>query len=154
VIALRLFNHIGPGQRPGFALPDFARQIARIEAGLQPPRLLVGNLSARRDFLDVRDVAHAYLAAILSGRPGATYNVGSGEARSVRAVLDLLLTHARVPIEVAVDPARLRPVDIPLLLADARTFQSATGWRPMLPLDQTAADIVADWRARIAAGEG
>lgn len=153
VIALRLFNHIGPGQQPGFALPDFARQIARIEAGHQPPRLLVGNLAARRDFLDVRDVAHAYLAAIAHGRPGAVYNVGSGEARSVRAVLDLLLTRARVPIAVEVDPARLRPVDIPLLLADARAFQHATGWRPALSLDRTAADILADWRARVATDE-
>jgi GDP-4-dehydro-6-deoxy-D-mannose reductase len=153
VVALRLFNHIGPGQRPGFALPDFARQIARCEAGLQPPNLLVGNLAARRDFLDVRDVAHAYLAAIAGGRPGAVYNVGSGEAHSVRAVLDLLLAQARVPIEVAVDPSRLRPVDIPLLLADTRAFQTATSWRPALPLDETAAAILADWRTRVARDE-
>jgi GDP-4-dehydro-6-deoxy-D-mannose reductase len=149
VVALRAFNHIGPGQRPGFALPDFARQIVRIERGQQAPRLSVGNLAARRDFLDVRDVARAYLAAIERGQPGAVYNVGSGQAHAVRDVLDLLLANAQGAIQVEVDPARLRPVDIPLLLADARAFRAATGWRPTLPLAATARAILDDWRQRL-----
>jgi GDP-4-dehydro-6-deoxy-D-mannose reductase len=153
VVRLRLFNHIGPGQRAGFALTDFARQIAAIEAGRQPPVVRVGNLAARRDFLDVRDVAGAYLAAIERGRPGAVYNVGSGRALSIRAVLDLLLARARVAVAVEHDPARARPADIPLLLADASRFRAATGWRPVIPIERSVADILDDWRARVARGE-
>jgi GDP-4-dehydro-6-deoxy-D-mannose reductase len=153
VVRLRLFNHIGPGQRPGFVLTDFARQIARIEAGTQPPRLLVGNLAARRDFLDVRDVARAYLLAIERGRPGAVYNVGSGQARSIQEVLDALLAHSNAQIAVEHDPARARPADIPLLLADAGAFRAATGWRPEIPFERSVVDILDDWRQRVARGD-
>jgi GDP-4-dehydro-6-deoxy-D-mannose reductase len=153
VVRLRLFNHIGPGQRPGFVLTDFARQIARIEAGIQPPRMLVGNLAARRDFLDVRDVARAYLLAIERGRPGAAYNVGSGQARSIKEVLDALLAHSNARIEVEHDPARARPADIPLLLADAGAFRAATGWRPAIPFERSVVDILDDWRRRVARGD-
>jgi GDP-4-dehydro-6-deoxy-D-mannose reductase len=153
IVRLRLFNHIGPGQRPGFVLADFARQIARIEAGLQPPRMLVGNLAARRDFLDVRDVARAYLLAIERGRPGAAYNVGSGQARSIQEVLDRLLRLSNARIEVERDPTRARPADIPLLLADAGALRAATGWRPEIPFERSVADILADWRRRVARGD-
>lgn len=153
VVRLRLFNHIGPGQRAGFALTDFARQIAAIEAGRQPPVVRVGNLAAQRDFLDVRDVAGAYLAAIERARPGAVYNVGSGQALSIRAMLDLLLAQARVTVMVEYDPARARPADIPLLLADASRFRAATGWQPTIPIERSLADILDDWRARVARGE-
>ena len=149
VVRLRLFNHIGPGQRPDFALPSFARQIALIEAGRQPPILKVGNLAAERDFLDVRDVAHAYQAAILHGRPGAVYNVGSGRAHRLRDVLDLLLAQTTATIQVEPDPARWRPADIPRLVADAGAFQAATGWRPTIPLDKTLAAILDDWRQQV-----
>lgn len=148
VVRLRLFNHIGPGQRPDFAIPSFARQIARIEAGRQPPVLQVGNLAAGRDFLDVRDVARAYLLAILRARPGAVYNVGSGRAVAVREVLDLLLARTPAAITVEPNPALLRAADIPRLLADASAFRAATGWAPIIPLEQTVADILDDWRAR------
>ena len=148
VVRLRLFNHIGPGQRPDFAIPNFARQIAHIEAGRQQPVLQVGNLAAARDFLDVRDVARAYLLTILHGRPGAVYNVGSGRAVTVRAVLELLLARTTAAIRVELDPARMRPADIPRLLADGGAFRAATGWAPTIPLDRTVADILNDWRAR------
>jgi GDP-4-dehydro-6-deoxy-D-mannose reductase len=151
VVRLRLFNQIGPGQAPDFAIPGFARQIARIEAGQQEPVLSVGNLAARRDFLDVRDVARAYLLAIQRARPGAVYNIGSGQAHAVRDVLDQLLARTTVPIEVRPDPARYRAVDLPLLLADAGRFRVATGWRPTIPLATTAADILAEWRQRVRA---
>jgi GDP-4-dehydro-6-deoxy-D-mannose reductase len=146
IVRLRLFNHIGPGQRPQFAIASFARQIAQIEAGQQPPVLSVGNLAARRDFLDVRDVARAYLVAIQQARPGSVYNVGRGRAYSIRAMLDMLLAQTTASIQVEYDPARARPADIPLLLADASAFQAATGWAPVIPLDRTLADILAAWR--------
>jgi GDP-4-dehydro-6-deoxy-D-mannose reductase len=116
--------------------------------GLQEPVLHVGNLEARRDFLDVRDVARAYLLAIQRARPGTVYNVGSGTTHSVRDVLDQLLAHTSTPIEVRYDPARGRPADLPLLLADATRFRVATGWRPTIPLATTTADILAEWRQR------
>jgi GDP-4-dehydro-6-deoxy-D-mannose reductase len=153
VVRLRLFNHIGPGQRAEFAIPSFARQIARIERGRQAPVLSVGNLAARRDFLDVRDVARAYLLAILRGRPGAVYNLGSGRAYAIEEILGMLLDGARRAIRVEVDPARWRPADIPVLTADASAFRAATGWSPSIPLDRTVADILEDWRRRVAAEE-
>ena len=149
-IRARPFNHIGPRQDARFAVSSFARQIARIEAGLQPPALHVGNLEARRDFTDVRDMARAYALAAERAAPGEAYNIGSGRATSLREIVDTLLAHSNAPIEVIVDPARFRPVDIPEVVCDATRFRAATGWQPAIPLDQTLRDILDDWRGRVA----
>ncbi|MBC8076895.1 MAG: GDP-mannose 4,6-dehydratase [Chloroflexales bacterium] len=148
-IRARSFNHIGPRQDARFAVASFARQIARIEAGLQPPTLHVGNLTARRDFTDVRDMVRAYALAVEHGVPGEAYNIGSGQAVSLHAIVDTLLAQSRAAVEVVVDPARFRPVDIPEVVCDATRFRAATGWRPTISLDQTLRDILDDWRERV-----
>lgn len=147
VIVTRSFNHIGPLQAPSFAAPGFARQLARIEAGLAPPTMLVGNLEARRDLSDVRDTVRAYRALMASGRAGQSYNVCSGTAISMQQLLDGLRAHVRIPVTVAQDPARMRPADTPLVLGDRARLTDDTGWQPAFTLDATLADLVEFWRA-------
>lgn len=142
----RAFNHFGPRQDPGFSTSGFARQIASIEAGLQPPELAVGNLDARRDLTDVRDTVRAYCAVAERGESGRAYNVCSGHAVAIRGVLDILVARARVPVRVQVDPARFRPNDVPLLLGDASRLRNELGWVPKIPLEQTLDDILQYWR--------
>ena len=149
VVRTRSFTHFGPGQDPSYAASSFARQIARIEAGAAEPTLRVGDLGARRDLLDVRDTARAYRALMRRGVPGAVYNVCSGSARSMRDVLAELLALARVPVEVRVDPARLRPGDNPVLLGDRGRITAEVGWEPRIALDRALRDLLDDWRARL-----
>jgi GDP-4-dehydro-6-deoxy-D-mannose reductase len=146
VIRLRLFNHTGPRHPEMFVASSFARQIARIERGLQEPVLEVGNLDARRDFVDVRDVARAYRLAAQRELSGDVFNVCSGHAVSVRHILDLLVGLARREVTVRPDPERMRPADIPLLIGDPRRFREATGWVPAIPIEQTLADLLDWWR--------
>ncbi|MDQ5825454.1 MAG: GDP-mannose 4,6-dehydratase [Chloroflexota bacterium] len=150
-IRVRAFNHIGPGQSENFVAAAFARQVARIEAGLQEPVLDVGNLEAERDFTDVRDMVRAYLLAITRGEPGEVYNIGSGKAHTIQSVLDTFLSGSKVPVEVRQDPARMRPSDIPVLVCDATRFNQRTGWAPQIPLEQTLRDILDYWRERVRA---
>ncbi len=154
VVVTRSFNHIGPLQSPAFAAPAFARQLARIEAGLMPPTLLVGNLEALRDLSDVRDIVRAYRALMTCGRAGVCYNVCSGAAVSMQTVLDGLRAHVRVPVTVAQDPARMRPADTPIVLGDRSRLTADTGWQPDYSLSTTLADLVEYWRgeARSEAG--
>jgi GDP-4-dehydro-6-deoxy-D-mannose reductase len=154
-IRLRLFNHTGPGQREAFVVPRFAAQIARIEAGLQPPILRVGNLDAVRDFLDVRDVAAAYALAVLRAAdlpPGVILNIASGVPRSVRSVLDGLLALTSVAIECQTDAARLRPSDTPIYLGDAALARRLLGWQPCHDIAATLESVLAYWRSAIGAG--
>lgn len=148
-VRLRLFPHTGPRRPPQFALSSFARQIARIERGLEPPVLAVGNLEAVRDFTDVRDVARAYRLAAAKGRPGAAYNVGSGRGVSIRGALEILLGLSHAEIEVTVDPARLRAADVEALVADVSSFTADTGWRPEIPLERTLGDLLDWWREQL-----
>jgi GDP-4-dehydro-6-deoxy-D-mannose reductase len=146
VIVTRSFNHTGPGQRPDFFAPSVARQIALIERGELDPVIRVGNLDATRDFTDVRDVVSAYVALMEAGTPGEVYNVGSGTARSMRSVLEALVSRARLPVTIEIDPSRLRPNDAPSLLADTGRLRAATGWTPLIGFDQMLDDLLAYWR--------
>lgn len=148
-IRVRSFNHIGPGQRPGFVVPDFAQQIAAIEAGQSPPVMRVGNLAARRDFTDVRDVVRAYHLLIAQGEPGEVYNIGSGQSHAIQEVLDTLLSLSKVEIAVEPDPARMRPSDVPDVVCDAGKLRRQTGWRPAIPFEQSLADVLDYWRERV-----
>jgi GDP-4-dehydro-6-deoxy-D-mannose reductase len=152
-VRLRLFNHIGPRQTDAYVAPSFAHQIARIEAGLQEPVIKVGNLDVGRDFTDVRDVVEAYRLAAVVGEPGAVYNIGTGEAVSIGDLLATLLELSTTTITVEPDPARMRPVDVPIIACDARRFQTQTGWQPRIPLPQSLEDILNDWRGRVRSGE-
>jgi GDP-4-dehydro-6-deoxy-D-mannose reductase len=149
VVRMRPFNHTGPGQSEAFVVPAFAMQIARIEAGLLPPIISVGNLDAERDFLDVRDVARAYALAVRNGddlEAGVILNLASGIPRRVGDILDHLLRLARVKITVQTDPARLRPSDLPRIIGDARRARMRLGWAPEHQFEQTLADMLDDCR--------
>jgi GDP-4-dehydro-6-deoxy-D-mannose reductase len=149
VVIARPFNHAGPRQSPAFAVASFARQIARIEAGLDPPELRVGNLDARRDLTDVRDVVEAYVR-IMEGAPaGRPYNICSGRAWRVGDLLEELRHMSTVRIRVEVDPARLRPQDIPVIQGDASRLQADLGWSPRVPVEQTLHDTLEWWRQEI-----
>jgi GDP-4-dehydro-6-deoxy-D-mannose reductase len=150
VVLTRTFPHTGPGRGESFAESSFARQIAEIEAGLRSPVLSVGNLEAIRDYSDVRDVVRAYWALLDRGEGGAAYNVCSGQGRSIREMLDMLLSRSEVRAEVRVDPERLRPSDVPALVGDPSKLRADTGWQPGIPLERTLADLLDDWRRRIA----
>jgi GDP-4-dehydro-6-deoxy-D-mannose reductase len=150
VVRVRPFNHIGPRQNRKFVAASFAAQIARIEAGLQPPVLRVGNLSARRDFTDVRDIVRAYALLVEHGEPGEVYNIGSGQSVSIAQLLEGLLRLSTVKITVEPDESRLRVVDVPDLVCDASRLRARTGWQPRIPFDQTLADLLDYERAQAA----
>lgn len=150
VVRLRPFTHIGPGQDDRFVAASFARQVAEIEAGVRPGPMKVGDLTARRDFSDVRDIVRGYRLAAERGERGMVYNLGSGRGRAVRAILDRYLEQARARIAVEVDPARLRPSDVPETLCDAERARALLGWAPAISFEATLDDILADWRERIA----
>lgn len=149
LIMTRSFNHIGPKQISQFVVADFCSQVVKIEKGLQEPIIRVGNLSAKRDFTDVRDVVKAYTRLILYGKSGQTYNVGSGHAVAISDILQLILSMSKAQIEIVIDPARLRPVDVPIIEADTSQIFNDTGWKPEIPLDQTIADTLTYWRDTI-----
>jgi GDP-4-dehydro-6-deoxy-D-mannose reductase len=150
VIRMRPFNHLGPGQRSGFVAPDFASQIAAIERGEREAVLRVGNLAAKRDFTDVRDVARAYRDALERGVSGSVYNVASGVAVSIETILRFFLDRAHVPIRLEEDPSRLRPSDVPETRGDASKAERELGWRPSIPLEKSLSDVLEEWRSSAA----
>lgn len=152
IFVVRAFNHTGPGQGRGFVVPDFASQIASIEAGIQDPVIRVGNLAAQRDFSDVRDVVEAYWAVLNRGIPGRIYNVGSGRAVSIQSILERLLDLSPRPIQVEIDPQKFRPVDVPAIYADISRVKYETGWQPHTPLALTLSDTMEYWRSEIKKG--
>ena len=147
ILRARPFNHFGPRQTSTFVVANFARQIALIEAEKAEPVLSVGNLQARRDFLPVEDVVAAYLAVAEQGQPGEAYNIGSGQARSIRAILDLLLTFTGTSIQLLEDPARLRPEDVPLLEANTSRLRADTNWKPAVQFEFALQRTLDYWRA-------
>lgn len=147
LMMVRSFNHIGPGQAPMFVVSDFCRQVAEIEKGRRDPVMYVGNLSARRDFTDVRDVVRAYVGLVQRGVPGETYNMGSGHAVEIRQILDLIISLSEKEIRVEIDPNKIRPVDVPIIEADITKLHELTGWEPRIRLEQTIRDTLDYWRS-------
>jgi GDP-4-dehydro-6-deoxy-D-mannose reductase len=150
VVRARPFNHTGPGQSPEFVCSEFARALAAAEAGRGPGRLFVGNLDVERDFSDVRDVVRGYMALFEKGAAGEAYNLGSGTATSVRAVLEELRAQCRVEVEVETDPRKVRLREVPRVVGSIAKIAAETGWRPAIPLGQTLADLMAYWREAFA----
>jgi GDP-4-dehydro-6-deoxy-D-mannose reductase len=150
VIRVRAFNHLGPGQSENFVAPSLAARIARNEreGGDEVP---IGNMTPMRDITDVRDVVRAYRLLVTDGTPGDAYNVCSGRAVSVEELANALLGMARRPMKLVTDPDLQRPVDIPVLVGDSTRLSKATGWAPTVSLEQTLADVLADWRGRVGA---
>ena len=153
VVMTRSFNHTGAGQSDRFVLPSFVRQVAEISLGQREPKVLVGNVDVRRDFADVRDVCEAYVALLEKGSAGEIYNVCTGVSHSLRDMLERLAALAGVDIEIAVDPERVRPVDMEELRGDRSKIQNDTGWQPRLTLDDTLKDLLDYWRGRIGAAK-
>jgi GDP-4-dehydro-6-deoxy-D-mannose reductase len=149
VIVTRSFNHVGPRQGDRCSIQTFCRQMALIEAGRQPPELLVGNLEARRDFTHTEDVARGLWLLLDRGQPGEVYNLCSGAATRIGAIVELVRARGRVPSDIRVDPARLRPSDEPLLMGDNRKLRAATGWEPRIGVDQIVEQLLEYWRERI-----
>ncbi len=150
-IRMRPFNHIGPGQNNRFAVSNWASQIAEVELGKREPVVYVGDLSAARDFTDVRDVVRAYCLALEKGEPGGVYHVCTGQAHTMQSILDTLISMSKVPIEVRFDPQRLRPADIPVMVGDYGRLRDRTGWKPEIPIEQSLRDVLDGWRQQISA---
>ncbi len=146
VVVVRPFNHIGPGQSPNFAVSALSKRIVDAERS-GAGEIRVGNLSARRDFTDVRDVVRSYRMLVESGAPGAVYNMCSGRDVSIQEIADRLLAAAGSTVRLVPDPALMRPVEVPVLRGDPTRLTSATGWVPELSLDQTLTDVLEYWRA-------
>jgi GDP-4-dehydro-6-deoxy-D-mannose reductase len=151
IVRTRTFHHTGPGRGLAFAEGSFAQQIAEIEAGLRPPVVSVGNLGAVRDFSDVRDVVRAYWLLTGRGQAGEVYNVCSGRGTRIRDILDTLIAASEVPVEVRVDPERLRPLDLPTVIGDPGRLRAATGWTPRIALATSLGDLLADARSQVRA---
>ena len=151
VVATRSFSHTGPGQRDAFVLPSFARQCAEIRAGGREAVIRTGNLAVTRDYLDVRDVARAYIAIAGKGISGATYNVCSGEGLDLGQALETLISFAGGGIRVETDPALLRPIDAPILVGDNGRLRTECGWRPRIAPQRMLEDLFSWWRERAAA---
>ncbi len=153
IVRTRPFNHCGRGQTPKFALPAFARQLARIEADLAPPKLEVGDLDKRRDFLHVDDVVDAYELLALKGQSGEVYNVCSGRSRAIGEGLDALLALSTADVEVVVRKDLLRAIDAPDVVGSHDRLTEQTGWRPVVPFEKILSDQLEEWRERVAQGD-
>ena len=150
VVRTRGFNHTGPRRGDVFVTSNFAKQLGRIKAGLSEPVIRVGNLTATRDFTDVRDMVRAYWLAVTKGKPGTVYNIASGQAITIQELLDRLIELTDVEVEIQQDPERMRPSDVEILIGDYSKFREDTGWEPQIPFEQTLRDTVEYWRQRIA----
>lgn len=143
IISVRAFNHIGPGQLPRFVVADFCKQASEISMGRREPVIYVGNLSAKRDFTDVRDIVRAYADLSAKGKSGETYNVGSGHSVSIQSILDRIIEISGTEIRVEIDRERFRPVDVPFIEADVTKLKNHTGWERRIPLETSLKDILA-----------
>ncbi len=148
-VVTRGFNHTGPRRGDVFVTSSFAKQIAEIEKGILPPVLYVGDLSSKRDWTDVRDMVRAYWLALEKGKPGEVYNVGAGNARTVKEMLDILLSRSTVSLDIKQDPSRMRPSDVKILWSDCSKFAEQTGWTPSIPFEKTMGDLLDYWRKRV-----
>jgi len=148
-VRVRPCNHIGPGQSPAFVASAFAKQVAEAEAGLRQPIIRVGNLEARRDFSDVRDIVRGYYLAVTEGEPGQVYVLGSERSYAIRDLLDGFIVLSKVPLTIELDPDRLRPSDVHEIIANCTRFRSRTGWRTEISLEQSLRDILDHWRETI-----
>lgn len=149
IVRTRGFNHTGPRRGEVFAESSFAKQIAEIEKGKREPVVYVGNLEAQRDYTDVRDMVRAYYLSVQKCDSGEVYNIATGKAWKISKVLDLLLSFAKVKVEIRKDPARMRPSDVEILIGDNSKFVQKTGWQPEIAFKKTMEDLLNYWRERV-----
>ncbi len=149
IVRTRAFNHTGPRRADTFVISNFAKQIVEIEMKKREPIIYVGNLSAKRDFTDIRDIVNAYVLALEECDPGDVYNIGSDKSYSIKEVLDLLLLMAKQLIQIKKVPERMRPSDIPVIYCDSTKFREKTGWRPRFSFEHTLRDLLEYWRNKL-----
>lgn len=149
VIRVRPFNHIGPRQSSSFVVSSFAKKIAEIERNSANVSMKVGNLSAKRDFTDVRDIVRGYVDLLKKGKVGDVYNIGSGRSYEIKYILDTLLSFSDKKITVEMDPELVRPVDVPELVCDNAKIKREIGWEPRIPIEQTLRETLDYWRSII-----
>ena len=149
IVRTRGFNHTGPRRGDVFICSNFAKQIVEIEKKKREPVIYVGNLDAQRDFTDVRDIVKAYWLSLEKGDAGDVYNIGTGKSYTMKEILDMLLELGHEDVEVKVDPKRLRPSDVQILLSDSSKFRKKTGWEPKIPFRQSLSDLMDYWRERL-----
>ncbi|MBU1626127.1 GDP-mannose 4,6-dehydratase [bacterium] len=149
VVRTRGFNHTGPRRGDVFVCSTFAKQIVLMEKGIIKPTLMVGNLEARRDFTDVRDMVRGYWVSLEKCDPGEVYNISSGTTYKIKDVVKMLLERVSIDIDIKQDPERMRPSDVPVLLGDNTKFCEKTGWKPQIPFEKTLEDILDYWRTHI-----
>jgi GDP-4-dehydro-6-deoxy-D-mannose reductase len=148
-VVTRSFNHVGPHQADRCSIQTFCQQMASIESGFREPTMKVGNLEARRDFSHTSDVARALWRLIERGCPGEVYNLCSAHPTRIGDIVDLVRSEGRIPVDVAIDPNRLRPSDEPILCGDNRKLRAATDWEPEIGIEQIVSEILAYWRERM-----
>ena len=149
LIRVKPFNHVGPRQAPGFVVSDFCKYIAEVEKGLKEPIMKVGNMQAKRDFTDVRDMVKAYVLLMEKGEKGEVYNIGSGKSHAIQEIFDILVSLSAVKITTESDPAKFRPSDIPEIVVDNTKISTLTGWKPEIPLEVTLKDTLDYWRKMV-----
>lgn len=149
IVMVRAFNHVGPKQSSTFVVSEFCRQVAMIEKGLAEPTIKVGNINVRRDFTDVRDVVRAYELLIKYGNSGELYNVGSGQAVSIKNILDLILSKSTRKISICVDKNKFRPADVPIIQADISKLKKTINWLPEYSIERTIEDTLNFWRKNV-----
>jgi GDP-4-dehydro-6-deoxy-D-mannose reductase len=145
IIVTRSFNHTGPGQSVAFVFPSFAKQCARIKAGIREPVIKTGNLDILRDFLDVRDVVRAYRLIVEKGTAGQVYNVCSGEGINLKAALKMMIEEAGIKVDIQTAPDLLRPVDVPVFTGSNRKLRNDTGWERKIPAKEMISDLLKYW---------
>ena len=148
-VILRPFTHTGPGQAETFVLPTIARQISEIEKGKRAPLIELGNVQAKREFLNIKDVVNAYTLAVERCSPGETYNIAGGTGYTISEIVEIFSSQARKEFELKVNPTRMRRNDIPVLLGDGGKFSKLTGWSPGVKIEKTVEDLLNYWRAKV-----
>jgi GDP-4-dehydro-6-deoxy-D-mannose reductase len=149
VVRTRGFNHTGPRRGQVFVTSNFCSQVAAISLGLQDPVIRVGNIEAIRDFTDVRDMVRAYWLAVTKAKPGEVYNIATGDGIRISEMLNRLIEISGLDVKIEVDPERLRPSDVEILIGDASKFKADTGWEPRIPFEQTLNDLLEYWRTTL-----
>lgn len=149
VVRTRGFNHTGPRRGQVFVTSNFCSQVAAIGLGLQEPVIRVGNIEAIRDFTDVRDMVRAYWLAVTKAKPGEVYNIATGDGIRISEMLNRLIEISGLDVKIEVDPERLRPSDVEILIGDASKFKEDTGWEPRIPFEQTLNDLLEYWRTTL-----
>jgi len=148
-VILRPFNHIGPGQAEDFVMPTIAKQVAEIEKGKRPPLIELGNIEAKREFMNVQDIIDAYTLAIKKCKPGEIYNISSNNGYTVAEAIEIFKKSSKKEFEIKVDPSRVRKDDIPVLIGNGSKFSDLTGWQPKIKFKKTIEDLLNYWRAKI-----